>query len=213
MTGAFEPTSGTSLRAWVDAIAAGTATPAGGAAAAIVAALAASLAAMVAKLTTTKDQYAAAHDQARQAAAWADRARSELLSLAEWDAATFAEFVAALALPRDTDEQRGRREEAKRGALLAGARVQSEVLSLTVQVARTAEAMARSGLASAVGDAATASFLCTAASRSAYWAIRSNLRSAGQPTGTGLRLDTALEWVEEVEAAERRVRQLLDERI
>jgi formiminotetrahydrofolate cyclodeaminase len=91
--------------------------------------------------------------------------------------------------------------------------VQLELLDLASEVSALAEAMVGSGVATAIGDAATASFLAAATSRSAYWSIRSNLRLMGRPDETRALVESAVVTLERVEAAEIRVRQVLDERV
>ncbi|MEO8091034.1 MAG: hypothetical protein ABI703_12115, partial [Gemmatimonadales bacterium] len=63
------------------------------------------------------------------------------------------------------------------------------------------------------GDAAAASFLAAAAGRSAYWSIRSNLKAVGWPEEARVLIDTAWTTLEQVESAEVRVQQLLEERV
>jgi hypothetical protein len=73
--------------------------------------------------------------------------------------------------------------------------------------------MVGSGLATAIGDAASASFLAAAASRSAYWGIRSNLKALGWPEEARLLIDSGWAALELVEGAEMRVHQLLEDRV
>jgi hypothetical protein len=80
-------------------------------------------------------------------------------------------------------------------------------------VSALAEAMVGSGVATAIGDAATASFLAAAASRSAYWSIRSNLKFLGPADETRNLAASAMWTVQQLEEVEVRVRQLLDERV
>ncbi|HYF38666.1 MAG TPA: cyclodeaminase/cyclohydrolase family protein [Gemmatimonadales bacterium] len=202
-----------SIQQWSDAVAAASATPAGGAVAALASALAASLVAMVAGLTTRREKYAAVHQYAQEILDRADQVRSELLDLARQDAIVVAEYMDALTLPQETEFERTARDAARRAALLEAARVQLELLDLASEVAALAEAMVGSGVATAIGDAATASFIAAAASRSAYWSIRSNLRLVGQPEETRPLVESAVVTLDRVEAAEIRVRQVLDERI
>ncbi|MGH7510819.1 MAG: cyclodeaminase/cyclohydrolase family protein [Gemmatimonadales bacterium] len=202
-----------SLQQWADAIAAPSATPAGGSAAALVGALAASLVSMVAALTTRREKYAAVHGHARDTLERADRLRTDLLDLALQDAVTVAEYMDALTLPQETEFERTAREAAKRAALVEAARVQLELLHQASEVADLAEAMVGSGLATAIGDAATGSFLAAAASRSAYWSIRGNLKSVVRPEEVSPMIETAVMILDRVEAAEIRVRQVLDERV
>jgi methenyltetrahydrofolate cyclohydrolase len=202
-----------SLLQWSDAVAAANATPAGGSVAALASALAASLVSMVAGLTTRREKYAAVHRYAEEVLARAEALRLDLLELARHDAIVVAEFMDALRLPQGTEFERTARDAARRAALLEAARVQLELLDLAAEVSGLAEAMVGSGVATAIGDAATASFLAAAACRSAYWSIRSNLRSMNQPDETRALVESAVVTLDRVEAAEIRVRQVLDERI
>ncbi len=202
-----------SLQEWSDAVAAATSTPAGGAAAALATALAASLVAMVAGLTTKREKYAAVHAYARETLQRADELRSDLLEMAALDAVAVAEYMDALSLPQGTEFERTAREAAKRAALIEAARVQLELLHQAAEVAELAEAMVGSGLATAIGDAASASFLAAATSRSAYWGIRSNLKAVGWPEEVRLLIDSAWMALEQVETAELRVQQLLEDRV
>ncbi|HZI76941.1 MAG TPA: cyclodeaminase/cyclohydrolase family protein [Gemmatimonadales bacterium] len=202
-----------SVLQWSDAVAAPNATPAGGSVAALASALAASLVAMVAGLTTRREKYAAVHAYAEEILTRAEALRLDLLDLARHDAIVVAEFMDALSLPQSTEFERTAREAARRAALLEAARVQLELLDQAAEVASLAEAMVGSGVATAIGDAATASFLAAAASRSAYWSIRSNLRSINEPEETRPLIESAVVTLDRVEAAEIRVRQVLDERV
>jgi formiminotetrahydrofolate cyclodeaminase len=202
-----------SLQQWSDAVAAPNATPAGGAVAALASALAAALVSMVAGLTIQREKYAAVHDYARETLERAQALRVELLDLASQDAIVVAEYMDALALPQATEFERTAREAARSAALREAARVQVELLHYAAEVSSLAEAMVGSGVATAIGDAATASFLAAAVSRSAYWSIRSNLKALGRPDETRPMVETAVLTLERVEAAEIRVRQVLDERV
>ena len=151
-----------SLQEWSDAVAAATSTPSGGAVAALATALSASLVAMVAGLTTRREKYAAVHGHARTTLERAEFLRADLLDMATLDAVAVAEYMDALTLPQNTEFERTAREAAKRAALIEAARVQLELLHQAAEVAELAEAMAGSGLATAIGDAAAASFLAAA---------------------------------------------------
>lgn len=207
------PTEHDSLRAWTEAIAAPTAAPAGGAAAALSAGLAAAAVEMVAGMTVGRERYAAAHERAAAARSRASRLREELLSLATRDAEAFAAFGRALALPRTTEAERAARETAKHAALRIGADLQLGLLGHATELAELAAELAERGLSSALGDAAAAAFLAAGAARSAYWAARANLQDLGENGAARRGPDEALALLERAEAAEWKVRQLLNERI
>ena len=95
--------------------------------------------------------------------------------MATYDAEAVAEYMEALRLPQTTEFERTAREAA--GEHPAGSGPGSDgALHQAGEVAALAEAMVGSGVATACGDAANADS-GVAAGRSAYWSIRSNLRS------------------------------------
>jgi formiminotetrahydrofolate cyclodeaminase len=200
------------LAEWLDALAAPVATPAGGAAAAIAGALAGALVEMVAGMTGARERYAAAHVEAAAVRTRAARLRTEMLALAARDAATFAAFGQALALPAGTEEERGHRARAKVEALRAGADVQLALLGSLAETAELGLAMVERGLAGAAGDAATAVYLATGATRSARWAVWSNLHGLADDAATHAR-GVADGLLERVEEAERGVGRVLEARL
>jgi formiminotetrahydrofolate cyclodeaminase len=164
-------------------------------------------------LTLARERYAPAHERAADAGRRGAELRRELLSLATRDAEAFAAFTRALALPRATESERADRDRAKRVALRTGADLQLALLGHASVLAALAADLAEHGAASALGDAAAAGFLAAAAARSAYWAARANLQLLGEH-GEGRReLDEGLGRLERAEAAEWKIRQLLNERI
>jgi formiminotetrahydrofolate cyclodeaminase len=198
MPGENRPSPQSSLSAWLDAVAAPPPSPAGGSAASIAAALAAALATMVAGLTREKESYAPMHERAREVVERAAPLRAELLALAVRDAEAFEKFLRA-------------RGAARTEALREAAMVQLELLEGAATASDLAATMAVVGVRSALGDAATSAFLAAAAARSAYWAMRADLDPAYGESGP--MLSSGLELVEKAEAAEWRVRQILNERI
>ncbi|HRE29828.1 MAG TPA: cyclodeaminase/cyclohydrolase family protein, partial [Anaerolineales bacterium] len=97
-----EPPSST---AFIDQLAAGTATPGGGAAAAFAGGMAAALVAMVARLTINKRKYADVKTRLLSVLERAEALRAVLTAGVAEDSAAFTEVMAAYALPRDTPEQ------------------------------------------------------------------------------------------------------------
>jgi formiminotetrahydrofolate cyclodeaminase len=198
---------------WLNALAAPTAAPAGGAAAAFAGALGAALVEMVAGLTGARERYASVHDLAARAGEKAQRLRGDMLALAARDTAAFEGFARALSLPKGTADERERRVQARADAFREGAVVQLDLLASLGEVAELGLEVAERGLAGALGDAATAVFLAGGAARSASWAVRSNLREAGEDAANIERLAMAAVLLERVEETERRVRRLLEERV
>lgn len=173
------------LERWLEAIAAPTAAPGGGAAAALGLALASALVEMVGGLTLRREA-GPREIETRHAIHRAAELRRDAVALARADASAFAAFERALALPRGTAEERATRDQAKRAAYHEGARVQHEVLERCLETARLASDLTRWGLASARGDAATALQLAKAAARSAEASVRENLAGEADDASRGL---------------------------
>ncbi len=207
------PVEEATVTEWLNALAAPTVAPAGGAAAAFAGALGAALVEMVAGLTGTRERYASVHDLTARVREQAQRLRRDMLALASRDTAAFERFGRALALPTGTADERERRARARAEAFREGAVVQLDLLARLGEAAELGLEIAERGLAGALGDAATAVFLAGGAARSASWAVRSNLREAGDGAANVERLATAAVLLERVEEAERRVRRLLEERV
>ena len=189
---------GATLERWLEAIAAPTAAPGGGAAAGLGLALAAALVEMVAGLTLRR-QAGPNELETRHAIHRAAELRGEAVTLARADASAFAAFERALALPNGTPDERTIRDQAKRAAYREGARVQHEVLQRCVETARLASGLSHWGLASARGDAATALHLARAGARSAEASVRGNLAGEGDDASRGT-IAAAAALLAEVEA-------------
>ena len=200
-----------SLDEWCNAIAGASVSPGGGSAAAIAAGLAAAVVGMVAGLTSDREKYAAVHDKAHHALQRASDLSKSLLALAARDEQVLDTFSRALALPQQSNAEQTRRTEAKQAALRDAAVVQFDLLVDAVEVAELAATMAEMGLASALGDSATAAFLATGAARSAYWAAGSDLRGLESDAEASSRQMRMRDLLQRAETVERRVEKCLSE--
>jgi formiminotetrahydrofolate cyclodeaminase len=164
-----------SLERFLDDLASEAPTPGGGTAAAVSGALGASLAEMVAALTLSKEKFASAHEAMRSIAEGARLARKELLSLSRADSEAYDEVVAARRLPKETEEQKAKRQK----AIEAGNRRATEVPLRTAQVAARLLAalpeLVEKGNPSALSDVGAAAILLEAAAEGALLNVGINL--------------------------------------
>jgi glutamate formiminotransferase / formiminotetrahydrofolate cyclodeaminase len=174
-----EDGNGMAAKDFLDALAAGSATPGGGSAAAYSGAAAAALVAMVARLTLGRKKYAAVEGRMQAVLEQAEGLRAELTAAVDRDAVAFQAVLAALKLPKDNAQEAELRDQALQAATLAAAEVPLEVACRAVDVMGLAAFMVAQGNLNAISDSATASALARAALTGAGYNVRVNLSSLG----------------------------------
>lgn len=112
-----EPLAGLSVRKFVESIAARTSAPGGGSASASIAAIGAGLGAMVAKLTYGIRKFEHLDSQMREIIPPLHFAAQNLIPMIDADTNAFNDYMAAMRMPKDTDEQKRAREEAMQEGL------------------------------------------------------------------------------------------------
>jgi formiminotetrahydrofolate cyclodeaminase len=185
--------SSQTVQEFCDTVAAETSAPGGGSVAAVTASLAASLTGMVARFSTEQWEDAAG------AVAQAEALRARLLPLAEEDARAYENFLLALRLPKEVDEEV--RDAAIGDALSRAADVPLAIAEAALDTATLAAELADRGNPNLQGDAATAVFLSEAAIRASANLVEINLATREGDE----RLDRARGLVETARRISRRV--------
>ncbi|HLF28122.1 MAG TPA: glutamate formimidoyltransferase [Anaerolineae bacterium] len=171
---ASEPAPGLTPSAFLDATAAGTATPGGGAVAALAGALAAALTAMVARLTLGKKKYAEYEAEMTHIVSRAEELRARLTSAIEADSAAFDAVMAALKLPKGTPAEQDARQRELQVATQHAIEVPLSVAHACAEALQLLQQVAAHGNVNAMSDAASGAYLARAALEAAGMNVRVN---------------------------------------
>jgi glutamate formiminotransferase/formiminotetrahydrofolate cyclodeaminase len=161
---------------FVDEVSRDSPAPGGGSVAALAGALGAALGTMVANLSATKGKQAANYEQLAAVAERGQAVKDTLIAGVDADTSAFDGVIAAMRMPKDSDEQHATRD----AALESGYRAATMVPLATVEQCRDAltvcsemAGMMDSAMASDVGSGA---LLAQAGARSAAYNVRINLK-------------------------------------
>ena len=174
---------------FLDALASPDPTPGGGTAAAVAGAMGTSLLVMVtglAKSNTNTDDEKAALAGAKLAL---QPLVAALMTLADADAASFDEVMAAYRRPKATDEEKAARSAAIQQALQGATTVPLQTLRVCASAMPHAGTVAACGNRSAVSDVGVAIGLLEAAAAGAEANVRTNLGSVKDPQFTSAAAD------------------------
>jgi formiminotetrahydrofolate cyclodeaminase len=159
---------------WLGSLASETPTPGGGAVAAVSGAAGAALIAMVGRLTARKAGFESVASRMDEIIEEADRERSDLLALADRDAAAFDEVMTAYRMPHDTDQDRAARLHALQAALEHAAEVPLMVARRAVYLMGLAEEAIANGNPNTASDGFSAAAVLHASALSALANVQIN---------------------------------------
>ncbi len=151
--------------------------PGGGSVAAAAGSLAAALAEMVANLTIGKEKYAEAENEMRELAEKGQAIREKLIADIQRDSSSFNLYMAALRMPKDTEEEKAARREAMQRGLKEAAVVPLSVAETAAEIFPLAEAAVARGNANAVTDGLVSAMMARTAVLSALLNVKINLNS------------------------------------
>lgn len=164
-----------SLRNFIQELSSGSATPGGGSAAALCGALGAALSAMVARFTVGREKFRHAWERMEGIKKGADELAARFLSLVQEDTDAYREVIAALGLPKETEEEKALRREAVQKAMKKATSVPLETLRLSEELIQMAKEAVELGNPNTVTDAGAAVHLAHTAAAVAAYNIRINI--------------------------------------
>ncbi|HJB35655.1 MAG TPA: cyclodeaminase/cyclohydrolase family protein [Candidatus Blautia merdipullorum] len=151
--------------------------PGGGSISALAGSLAAALTEMVAGLTIGKKKYADVEEEMKAAAEPMKAVCAQLLDDIKRDSESFDQYMQALTLPKETEEEKEARTEAMQNGLKAAVEVPLSVAKAACGILPYAETMVVKGNRTAVTDALVATMMARTAVLGAGFNVKINLES------------------------------------
>ena len=179
------------LKEFQEALASSDPTPGGGSAAAVALGQAAALAVMVSELTLAKESLSDGWSISEQVKAVAEPFLKTGLELATSDSDAFDAVVASFRLPRETEEDKGKRRDAIRAATLGAAEVPYQTATSALQLLRLLPELAEKGNPNAASDVGVSALLASAALKGAIFNVEINLQSLPSEMGIEMRENLA----------------------
>jgi glutamate formiminotransferase/formiminotetrahydrofolate cyclodeaminase len=171
------PLASMTVERFVDEVSTISPAPGGGSVAALAGSLGAALAAMVANLTVGKAGYEPAWASSSTLAERAQALKSALLRAVDDDTKAFDDVLAAMRLPKATEEEKRAREAAIAAAYEKATAVPLETARLCLSALELAEQAAATGNRNSASDAGVGALLAKAGLDAAVMNVRINLPS------------------------------------
>jgi glutamate formiminotransferase/formiminotetrahydrofolate cyclodeaminase len=172
----WEPLASTSLRGFIEQIAARTSAPGGGSASAAMAAMGAALGAMVAKLTYGVRKFEAVDGAMRQAIPPLHEAVQALIPMIDADTAAFGDYMAGIRMPQETEAEQAARHAQMQAGLKTAVAVPLKTMELGDKIWESLCMVARHGNPASASDVAVGAKALEAGIWGAYRNVLINLQ-------------------------------------
>jgi len=197
------PLAAMTLTAFADELSADSPAPGGGSVAALAGALAAGLATMVANLSHAKKGFEDRREALERIAVRGQEIKDRLVAAVDADTAAFDRYLAALRLPRATEEEKATRKTALDEATIGTIEVPLITLEATPEIVELCREVAAIGLPASLSDAGTGAETARAAASGAYQNVCINLPGLSDPRARAVLLARAdAAWQRTRESAE-----------
>ena len=166
----------TEIEQFLAALASQSATPGGGSAAAIIGAMGAALVSMVCNLTIGKKKYAEVEGEMKDVLAKSEALRVKLIGMIEDDVRAFDAVMGAYGMPKESDADKAKRDQAIQAALKQATDVPMACARAARQVIDIAATASDKGNLNVISDAGVGVLAGYAALRSAALNVFTNAR-------------------------------------
>lgn len=163
------------IQPFLDELASDSPAPGGGSVAALCGSLAAGLVSMVANLTIGKEKYKDNWEMMEVVLVKSEELRNKFVELMNKDTESFNIFMAAIKMPKATNEEITARKKAMGDASKLATEIPLQTLEACVELSEVSLLAARYGNPNTASDAGSAAILAEAAGKAASYNIRINL--------------------------------------
>jgi len=207
-----EPLADSTLRDFIEQIAARTSAPGGGSASAAMAAMGAALGAMVAKLTYGVRKFEAVDGEMRKAIPPLHEAVQALIPMIDADTAAFGDYMAGVRMPQETEAEQSARHAQMQAGLKTAVAVPLQTMQLADHIWESLCAVARHGNPSSSSDVAVGAKALEAGIWGAFRNVLINLQDVEDKAFNEATTRTAEQLLERAHAKCAEVLALLDAR-
>jgi formiminotetrahydrofolate cyclodeaminase len=166
---------GGSIKAYLDDLASRKPTPGGGSAAALVSATGVGLMEMVANFTIGKEKYKVVEEEMKNVLSSSMAIRQRLSELVDEDTRVYSKVSSAYKLPKDTQEERCKREEAIQDALKVALGVPFDICRLSYEAMKMCPRLCEKGNEGLISDVGVAVLFLEAGFHSGMLNVQINL--------------------------------------
>jgi glutamate formiminotransferase/formiminotetrahydrofolate cyclodeaminase len=165
------------LEGFIDQVASSSPAPGGGSVSAAAGALASALSSMVCRLTVGKKRFKDVQDELKQVLEKAEVIRKQMQEFIVKDAESFDKVMDAFKLPKYTDEEKKRRDQAVQEATKGAIGVPLQVMEKALEALGVIKVVVEKGNPNMISDAGVSSLMARTAAEGAYLNVRINLNS------------------------------------
>ncbi|BAB59231.1 formiminotransferase cyclodeaminase [Thermoplasma volcanium GSS1] len=162
---------------FIERLASPSPAPGGGAASAFVSIVASALISMVSQITMGKKGYEQYEDEMKEIISENSKIKEELEKLIEEDEEAFNSIMAAIKMPKITEEEKKEREKKLQSALRHGIEVPWRIAARSFDLLKLSEKLVEHGNKNAVTDAGSAASILHSAIEAALYNVKINLKS------------------------------------
>jgi len=163
------------IQSFLDELASDSPAPGGGSVAALCGSLAAALVSMVCSLTIGKEKYRESWAVMEGIKVKSEALRAKFVTLMNEDTESFNIFMAAMKMPKTTDEEKAARRKAMGEASKTATEIPLRTLEACAELSAIAVTAAERGNPNTASDAGSAALLAEAAGSAAAYNVRINL--------------------------------------